>query len=123
MAFFKRYADGLSDDLGRLGLGPDKKSDQRKDEPTQSHASTRDGPGGDPYQGYSFGQPSPQPYPGQYQSPPPDAGSRQPPPYTPPADKPPIPSGWTPRWDEGHQRWYCAFPYLSAAGSRADHDS
>lgn len=124
MAFFKKFADGLSDDLGRLGLGPDKKADDRKDE---AHSSSRDG---GQYQGY--GQSSPQPYGGQgnyypppqqqqqqqqsdYSSPPPstpyayppEAGPRPPPPYTPPSDKPPIPSGWTPRWDDHHQRWYC----------------
>lgn len=89
-------------------------------------AATRNGaypPG--PSQGY--GQHSPQPYPGQYQSPPPqqqdysspppqdqsqyayppEPGPRPPPPYNPPADKPPLPSGWTPCWDEHYQRWYC----------------
>ena len=29
-----------------------------------------------------------------------------PPHYAPPADKPPIPSGWFPHWDERYQHWY-----------------
>lgn len=119
MSFYKKFADNLSDDLGRLGLGSDSKS--------------RDGPGQYPPQGY--GQPSPQPYQSQpgyypppqqqpdYSSPPPQApyasppepGPRPPPPYTPPSDKPPIPSGWTPRWDDQYQRWY----YVEEATGRS----
>ena len=108
MSFLKTFTDGLSDDLGRLGLGPDKKGNERKEE---SHASSRDGPSGGQYPGYQgYGQSSPQPYPppGQSQSPP-EAGARPPPPYAPPAGKPPIPTGWTPHWEDYHQRWYCAF--------------
>lgn len=118
MSFLKKFSE-LSDDLGRLGLVPDKKSDQRKDE---GQSSNRDG-----YQGYG-GQTSSQPYPPQqsqggyypppqdqpYSSPPPDAGPRPAPPYNPPADKPPIPSGWIPQWDDRSQRWYCRFAWFNA---------
>ena len=130
MAFFKKFTDGVTDDLGRLGLGD--KNERRDD---------RDGVGQYPPQGYGqsgqFQSPPPsQPgyYPPQQQQPyssppphqqdyssppppprdsypyPPETGARPPPPYTPPADKPPLPSGWTPRWDDHYQRWYCEFP-------------
>ncbi|KXX76792.1 WW domain-containing protein WWM1 [Madurella mycetomatis] len=130
MSFFKKLADNLGEDLGRLGLGSDK---DRKDEARPSGSARHYAP---PQQYYpqGYGQPNPQSYPGQYHSPPPqgyyppqhqpdvsspppppqqvpyayppEPGPRPPPPYTPPADKPPIPAGWTPRWDDHYQRWY-----------------
>lgn len=120
MSFFKKFADGLTEDLSRLGLGPDKK--ENKDE---ASSSTRDAYAP---QGYGQHQPPPQSQGGYYPPPqhqpytppppqgettyayPPAPGPRPPPPYTPPADKPPIPAGWTPRWDDHHQRWYCGLP-------------
>ncbi|KAL2133271.1 hypothetical protein VTI74DRAFT_2614 [Chaetomium olivicolor] len=156
MSFFKKLADGLSDDLKNLGISSDNKDGspapatreggQGHYPPPQQYPA----PGG--YQGY--GQPSPQPYAGQHQSPPPqpaqgyypppqqapysapppqqsdysspppqdrgyayppESGPRPPPPYTPPADKPPIPAGWTPRWDDHYQRWY----YVEEATGRS----
>ncbi|KAK4129830.1 hypothetical protein N657DRAFT_661042 [Parathielavia appendiculata] len=113
MSFLKKFADGLSDDLGRLGLGSDSKQS----------GSSRDGSG--QYQAQGYGQPSHQPYQPQanYHPPPqttPSAyptepGPRPPPTYTPPSDKPPIPSGWTPRWDDQYQRWY----YVEEATGRS----
>ncbi|KAH8884093.1 hypothetical protein GQ53DRAFT_752407 [Thozetella sp. PMI_491] len=35
--------------------------------------------------------------------------------YSPPADKPPIPAGWTPEWDDRYQRWY----YVHEASGRS----
>jgi hypothetical protein len=147
MSFFKKFTDGITDDLSRLGIGSDKteRKDEAPQQPAPQQSATRDGvyPPGPP-QGY--GQHSPQPYPGQYQSPPPhqpdyqsppphqsdysspppqdrsqygyppEVGPRPPPPYNPPADKPPLPSGWVSRWDERNQRWYCEF--LSPTANR-----
>jgi hypothetical protein len=140
MSFFKKFTDGITEDLSRLGIGSDKteRKDEAPQQPTPQESATRDGvyPPGPP-QGYGQ-QHSPQPYPGQYQSPPPqqpdyqsppphqdysspppqdryqygappEVGPRPPPPYSPPADKPPLPSGWVSRWDERNQRWYCEF--------------
>jgi hypothetical protein len=44
------------------------------------------------------------PAPGQYQPPAPSRSAA--PVYSPPQDKPPIPSGWVPEWDQQYQRWY-----------------
>ncbi|KAJ9151652.1 hypothetical protein NKR19_g4785 [Coniochaeta hoffmannii] len=40
-----------------------------------------------------------------YQAPPPKE-QRPAPVYSPPSDKPPIPAGWVPQWDEHYQRWF-----------------
>lgn len=66
------------------------------------------GPGGQPN---SSAPPQHQQYgSSEYSSPPPQqgyaGGAPQAPDYRPPQDKPPIPSGWTPRWDSQHQQWY-----------------
>ncbi|KAH8905721.1 hypothetical protein BR93DRAFT_959431 [Coniochaeta sp. PMI_546] len=67
------------------------------------------------YSGYSGRRdlyPSSQPYgesysSTQYQSPPPkDRATGSGPVYSPPSDKPPIPAGWVPQWDEHYQRWF-----------------
>lgn len=38
-----------------------------------------------------------------------------PPPYNPPADKPPLPAGWIPQWDDYYQRWF----YVEEATGRS----
>ncbi|KAI0880309.1 uncharacterized protein GGS22DRAFT_86189 [Annulohypoxylon maeteangense] len=61
-----------------------------------------------PSQG-SYNSPPPQ---GSYNTPPPQSYQSSPAPlssgptYSPPPDKPPIPSGWVPQYDQQYQRWY-----------------
>lgn len=42
-------------------------------------------------------------------------GQSQAPEYHPPQDKPPIPRGWIPKWDQQYQRWY----YVEEATGRS----
>ncbi|KAI1087701.1 hypothetical protein F5B19DRAFT_51038 [Rostrohypoxylon terebratum] len=57
----------------------------------------------------SYNSPLPQ---GSYGTPPPHSYQNSPAPsssgptYSPPPDKPPIPSGWVPQYDQQYQRWY-----------------
>ncbi|KAL2163181.1 hypothetical protein VTH06DRAFT_5237, partial [Thermothelomyces fergusii] len=150
MSFFKKLADGIADDLGRLGLGPDKKEGKDGKRYPDRNGVGQHYPPPQHYPPQGYGYPSPQPYGGNYQSPPPahpppggsyypppghqpystpppqpgysspppqgqgpsayayppQPGPRPPPPYNPPADKPPIPSGWKPCWDDHYQRWF-----------------
>ncbi|PWI68227.1 hypothetical protein PCL_01996 [Purpureocillium lilacinum] len=87
MSFFKN----ITDKFDNLGIG-----DSKRDEAQ----GTRD---------YGYHGPGDNPPPAQYVASPP------PPAYQPPSDKPPIPSGWTPLFDQSHQRWY----YVEEATGRS----
>ncbi|KAK6088429.1 ww domain-containing protein [Seiridium cupressi] len=96
MSFFKNLADKFDD----LTVGDNKRKDERE------YSGHRDF--GDP----QYGQ-------GQYSTPPPQqgysGGPPQAPEYRPPQDKPPIPRGWIPQWDQQHQRWF----YVEEATGRS----
>ncbi|KAK4074539.1 uncharacterized protein Triagg1_5135 [Trichoderma aggressivum f. europaeum] len=85
------YADNLSGQFGNLGIGGS--------QPYQSPPP----PGSGEHGGYGYhsanqdGGP-----PAQYHASPPM------PTYQPPSDKPPIPQGWIPLFDQSRQRWYYA---------------
>ncbi|KAL6813138.1 hypothetical protein GGI42DRAFT_349272 [Trichoderma sp. SZMC 28013] len=85
------YADNLSGQFGNLGIGGS--------QPYQSPPP----PGSGDQGGYGYhsanqdGGP-----PAQYHASPPM------PTYQPPSDKPPIPQGWIPLFDQSRQRWYYA---------------
>ncbi|KAK4202909.1 hypothetical protein QBC40DRAFT_275533 [Triangularia verruculosa] len=117
MSFFKKLAKDFEQDFKNLGLGSDKKEQKP---PTPSGGNYPPPP-----QNQGYGSPSPYqqqqqhhgystPPPPQHEqqtrdyAPPPNVGPRPPPPYQPPSDKPPLPSGWVPRWDDRYQRWYYA---------------
>lgn len=63
--------------------------------PPQYGGSPAPPPSGGDYHGQRDG--------GYYSSPPPAAAE---PTYAPPPDKPPIPAGWVPQFDQQYQRWY-----------------
>ncbi|UNI13637.1 hypothetical protein JDV02_000362 [Purpureocillium takamizusanense] len=88
MSFFKN----ITDKFDNLGIG-----DSKRDEAAQG---TRE---------YGYHGPGDNPPPAQYVAAPP------PPAYQPPSDKPPIPSGWIPLFDQGNQRWY----YVEEATGRS----
>ncbi|KAK0735252.1 hypothetical protein B0T26DRAFT_691278 [Lasiosphaeria miniovina] len=87
------YFNNLTDDFSRFGFAPDRKDER-----------TRDGNYPPPQQ-YGGGGPNPQAYEG-YSAPAPAPSQRPRPHYQPPPDKPPIPTGWVPEWDERYQHWY-----------------
>ncbi|POR37863.1 Uncharacterized protein TPAR_01926, partial [Tolypocladium paradoxum] len=82
----------ITQQFHNLGIG-----DGKREEPQQGQ---RD------YGYYGPGQGGPPP--AQYHAAPPT------PAYQPPSDKPPLPQGWTPLFDQQHQRWY----YAEAATGR-----
>ncbi|KAL7948548.1 hypothetical protein V8C42DRAFT_314812 [Trichoderma barbatum] len=81
------YVDNLSGQFGELGIGgshpPPPSSEQHGE--YGYHSANRDG--------------AP---PAQYYASPPQ------PTYQPPSDKPPLPQGWIPLFDQSRQRWYYA---------------
>ncbi|KAI0842802.1 hypothetical protein F5Y06DRAFT_73926 [Hypoxylon sp. FL0890] len=100
MSFFNK----LTSKLDELDLGSDKPKTREGYSGEHSYP-----PPSQQYGGSSYGQqpyppyddkPTSSPYPAS--SPPPNAG----PTYSPPPDKPPIPAGWIPQFDQQYQRWY-----------------
>ncbi|KAI2618417.1 hypothetical protein GGR54DRAFT_640541 [Hypoxylon sp. NC1633] len=94
------FYGNLSSKLDELDLGSDKKE--------REYSGHRDyPPPSQQYGGQYGGSRSPAPpspgYQGSYSSPPP---ASQGPVYSPPPDKPKIPEGWVPQFDQQHQRWY-----------------
>ncbi|KAF4509040.1 hypothetical protein G6O67_005350 [Ophiocordyceps sinensis] len=85
MSLFKN----ISNEFQNLGFGDKKREDPQQGQRDYGYhgASEQQGGGG--------GSP-----PAQYYAAPPQ------PAFQPPSDKPPLPSGWTPLFDQQHQRWY-----------------
>ncbi|KAL6866743.1 hypothetical protein J3F83DRAFT_715566 [Trichoderma novae-zelandiae] len=84
------YVDNLSGQFGELGLGGSQSHQPRPEASGQHgdygyHSANRDG--------------AP---PAQFYASPPQ------PTYQPPSDKPPLPQGWIPLFDQSRQRWYYA---------------
>ncbi|KAI1660286.1 hypothetical protein F4813DRAFT_401223 [Daldinia decipiens] len=120
MSFFNK----LTSKLDELNLGGSEKprereaypSHQNYPPPSQQYGTSH---GREPYppnppnpqsggaSGYppQYGSNYNTPPPGNYSSPPPPAPGAGPT-YSPPSDKPPIPAGWTPQFDQQYQRWY-----------------
>ncbi|KAJ9149238.1 hypothetical protein NKR23_g4330 [Pleurostoma richardsiae] len=77
------------------------------------YSAQRDYP---PPQHYGSGPRSQQGYDYGSSAPPPSDHEKPPgPTYSPPSDKPPIPSGWIPQWDHNYQRWF----YIEQATGRS----
>ncbi|RFU78550.1 hypothetical protein TARUN_3680 [Trichoderma arundinaceum] len=88
------YVDNLSGQFGELGIGGDRPGSQSYQAPP---------PGSGQHGEYGYHAPSQDgPPPAQYYASPPQ------PTYQPPSDKPPLPQGWTPLFDQSRQRWYYA---------------
>ncbi|PFH62847.1 hypothetical protein XA68_11628 [Ophiocordyceps unilateralis] len=86
MSFLKNFTK----DLDRFGLG-----DKKQDQPPQNQQSSS----GYGYHG-GYGNDRPPSPAAQYHAAPPQ------PAYQPPSDKPPLPAGWRPLFDQENQRWY-----------------
>ncbi|KAI6093306.1 hypothetical protein F4821DRAFT_78672 [Hypoxylon rubiginosum] len=115
MSFLSKLADKL-DDLN-IGGSSEKPKDREGGYPSQQSYP----PPSQQYEGGGYSQQSYPPqyggspappqsgggYPdrqqGYYSSPPPQPSG---PTYAPPSDKPPIPAGWIPQFDQQYQRWY-----------------
>ncbi|KAI1097513.1 hypothetical protein F4804DRAFT_168244 [Jackrogersella minutella] len=109
------FLNNLTSKLDGLNLGSEKPRDrdgyssqQNYPPPSQQHGSTYGQQAYPPYDNRS----APSPYQGSYSSPPPSTVE---PTYSPPLDKPPIPAGWIPQFDQRYQRWY----YFEQATSRS----
>ncbi|KAI1376401.1 hypothetical protein F4677DRAFT_90918 [Hypoxylon crocopeplum] len=103
------FLNNLSSKLDGLNLGSESQARDYSDHrdyppPSQQY-------GGSPAPDYGSGYRDQ--HQGSYSSPvpPPAAG----PTYAPPPDKPPIPAGWVPQFDQEYQRWY----YFEVATGRS----
>ncbi|KAH6605319.1 hypothetical protein Trco_007026 [Trichoderma cornu-damae] len=88
------YVDNLSGQFGELGIGGDRPG-------AQPYQAPPPGPG--PHGEYGYhAPPRDGPPPAQHHASPPQ------PAYQPPPDKPVLPQGWIPLFDQSRQRWYYA---------------